>query len=176
MPCGQKKSASEIIHSHTVTPPLAAMDGTTFRLKTATTNSRTRSHRPSTRRRCGASCATGADGAAMTSFANGVFSMNDRTRQTSAQPRPQMPRRAAAGDVGLQAGLLDNGAVAFGQFFAEFVHVLVAFPRKDFAERRETGRHRRTVGVVGAAVKNFMLGNQIHPCAAGAEGSERQAA
>src|SRR5438552_17382390 len=96
MPCGQKKSASEMIHSQTVTPPLAAMDGTTLRLKTATTKSRTRSHRPSTRRRCSASCVTGADGAAVTSFANGVFSMNDRTHQTSAQPRPQMPRRAAA--------------------------------------------------------------------------------
>src|SRR5438477_263948 len=82
---------------------------------------------------------------------------------------------AGARDIGLQAGLLDDGAVAFGQFFAEFVHVPVAFPRKDFAERRETGRHRYTVGVVGAAVKNFMLGNQIHHCAAGAESSERQA-
>src|SRR5437773_2097333 len=95
MPCGQKKSASEMTYSQTVTPPLAAMDGTTLRLKTATTKSRTRSQRPSTRRRCGASCARGADGAAVTSFANGVFSMNDRTRQTSDQPRPQMPHRAA---------------------------------------------------------------------------------
>src|SRR5690349_18579920 len=55
MPCGQKNSTSEISHSHTVTPPLAAIDGTTFRLKTATTNSSTRSKRPSTRFRCGCS-------------------------------------------------------------------------------------------------------------------------
>ena len=32
-----------MIHSQTVTPPLAAIDGTTFRLKTATTKSNTRS-------------------------------------------------------------------------------------------------------------------------------------
>src|ERR1700760_3575329 len=49
MPCGQKKSSSAMIHNQTVTPPLAAMDGTTLRLKTATTNSRTRSQRPRTR-------------------------------------------------------------------------------------------------------------------------------
>src|SRR6267143_1188090 len=46
MPCGQKKRTSEMSQSHTVTPPLAAMEGTTFRLKTATTNRRTRSRRP----------------------------------------------------------------------------------------------------------------------------------
>src|SRR2546428_1960453 len=60
MPCGQKKSTSEMIQSQTVTPPLAAMEGTTLRLKTATTKSKTRSHRPSTRRRCGTSCVAGA--------------------------------------------------------------------------------------------------------------------
>ena len=38
-------------HSHTVTPPLAAMEGVTFRLKMATTNNRTRSLRRRTRRR-----------------------------------------------------------------------------------------------------------------------------
>src|SRR5579872_158799 len=54
MPCGQKKSSSEITHSQTVTPPLAAMEGTTLRLNTATTNRSTRSHRPRTRFRCGA--------------------------------------------------------------------------------------------------------------------------
>src|ERR1700681_2998925 len=53
MPCGQKKSSSEISHNHTVTPPLAAMEGTTLRLKTATTKRRTRSQRPKTRRKCG---------------------------------------------------------------------------------------------------------------------------
>src|ERR1700685_2129776 len=57
IPCGQKKSTSEMIQSQTVTPPLAAIDGTTLRLKTATTKRRTRSKRPRTRRRCGASAA-----------------------------------------------------------------------------------------------------------------------
>src|SRR4029077_1757351 len=42
-----------MIQSQTVTPPLAAMLGTTLRLKTATTNSSTRSKRPRTRFRCG---------------------------------------------------------------------------------------------------------------------------
>src|ERR1051326_160860 len=53
IPWGQKNKTSEIIQSHTVTPPFAAMDGTTLRLKTATTKSRTRSQRRSTRRKCG---------------------------------------------------------------------------------------------------------------------------
>src|SRR5580698_2197916 len=52
MPCGQKNSTSEISHSQTVTPPFAAMLGTTFRLNTATTNSAIRSQRPSERLRC----------------------------------------------------------------------------------------------------------------------------
>src|SRR5260370_33233734 len=75
MACGQKKSMSEMIQSQTVTPPWAAIEGTTLRLKAATTKSKTRSHRPSTRRRCGASGATGAAGAVMTSFVNDALSM-----------------------------------------------------------------------------------------------------
>src|SRR5580692_8646647 len=39
-------------HSQMVTPPFAAIDGSTFRLNTATTNSSTRSRLPSTRFRC----------------------------------------------------------------------------------------------------------------------------
>ncbi len=35
IPCGQKKRTNEIIQSQIVTPPFAAMDGKTFRLKTA---------------------------------------------------------------------------------------------------------------------------------------------
>src|ERR1035438_7403413 len=42
-----------MIQSHTVTPPFAAMEGTTLRLNTATTNSSNRSRRPRTRFRCG---------------------------------------------------------------------------------------------------------------------------
>src|SRR4051794_38258532 len=38
-----------MIHNQTVTPPFAAIDGTTFKLKTATTKSRIRSQRPRTR-------------------------------------------------------------------------------------------------------------------------------
>src|SRR5436189_2728493 len=53
MPCGQKNNRIEMIHSQIVTPPFAAIEGTTFRLKTATTNSKTRSQRPRTRFRCG---------------------------------------------------------------------------------------------------------------------------
>ena len=49
IPCGQKNSTREMIHNQTVTPPLAAIEGTTLRLNTATTNSRTKSPRPSTR-------------------------------------------------------------------------------------------------------------------------------
>src|SRR5215471_5031122 len=55
IPCGQKKRSREMIHSQTVTPPLAAIDGTTLRLNTATTNSSTRSRRPSARIRWGVS-------------------------------------------------------------------------------------------------------------------------
>src|SRR5690242_11659565 len=74
MPCGQKKRTSEMIQSQTVTPPFAAMEGTTLRLKTATTKSRTRSQRPRTRLRCGASCASATGRAVvMTSFDNDVF-------------------------------------------------------------------------------------------------------
>src|SRR3984957_20073664 len=53
IPCGQKKSNRAISHSQTVTPPLAAIDGMTFRLNTATTNSNAKSTRPRTRFRCG---------------------------------------------------------------------------------------------------------------------------
>ena len=42
-----------MIQSQTVMLPFAAIDGTTFRLKTATTKSNTRSKRPSTRFRWG---------------------------------------------------------------------------------------------------------------------------
>jgi hypothetical protein len=42
-----------MIQSQMVTPPLAAMEGTTFKLKTATTKRRTRSRRPRARIRWG---------------------------------------------------------------------------------------------------------------------------
>jgi hypothetical protein len=43
-----------MIQSQMVTPPLAAMEGTTFKLKTATTKRRTRSRRPRARISLGA--------------------------------------------------------------------------------------------------------------------------
>src|ERR1700733_1457435 len=49
IPCGQKKRRREMIQSQMVTPPLAAIEGTTLRLKTATTKRRTRSRRPRAR-------------------------------------------------------------------------------------------------------------------------------
>src|SRR4029077_10877256 len=52
-PWGRKNSKREMSHNQRVTPPFAAMLGTTLRLKTATTNRATRSHLPRTRRRCG---------------------------------------------------------------------------------------------------------------------------
>src|ERR1700739_451271 len=60
-----------------VTPPLAAMDGNTLRLKTATTKSSTRSRRPSTRFRCGCSAAEAAliSTAFVTSLLNLRFSL-----------------------------------------------------------------------------------------------------
>ena len=49
MPCGQKNKSREMIQSQIVIPPFAAIEGTTLRLKTATTNSKTKSRRPSAR-------------------------------------------------------------------------------------------------------------------------------
>src|SRR4029077_19600963 len=51
----QKKRTRQRIQSQTVTPPFAAMLGTTFRLNTATTNRATKSQRPSARFRCAVS-------------------------------------------------------------------------------------------------------------------------
>src|SRR5712691_6022325 len=48
-----EKRRSEMIQSQMVTPPLAAIEGTTLRLKTATTKRRTRSRRPRARIRWG---------------------------------------------------------------------------------------------------------------------------
>src|SRR3954463_11353180 len=54
IPWGQKKKTSASTQSQMVTPPLAAIEGTTFRFTIATTNSRIKSMRPSTRFRFGA--------------------------------------------------------------------------------------------------------------------------
>src|ERR1700677_4832917 len=52
-PCGQKKQERAISHSQSVTGPEAETAGIRFRLATATTKSKTRSRRPSTRSRPG---------------------------------------------------------------------------------------------------------------------------
>ena len=64
---------------------------------------------------------------------------------------------AGARDIGLQAGFLDDCAIAFGEHFAEIADVSVGFACKDFAERGEARGHCNTVRVVGATVKNFVL-------------------
>src|SRR5467141_1042730 len=82
---------------------------------------------------------------------------------------------AGAGDVGLQAGFLDDGAIAFGEILAESADVRITLARQDLAERRQARGHRHTVRVVCATVKDFVLRDQIHHCAARAERSQRQA-
>src|SRR5258706_2917273 len=260
MPWGQKKSMSEMIQSQTVTPPLAAIEGTTLRLKTATTKSKTRSQRPSTRRRCGTSLARGAADAVMTSFVNDALSMVrgpklPMTYKEQAGLRPgvhmvllvargtdkghaafvlslckrrcnflkhsevlvdvgcgvlngdgplfippvglsqhaaidhgepvvapeididvgpvaivlnflrikhQRAIDAGAGTVSLQAGFLDDVAIALGKSFAELADVRIIFARQDFAESGEARGHGHAVRVVCAAVEDFVLGDQIH--------------
>src|SRR5215469_3579463 len=71
MPWGQKKRRSEMIQSQTVTPPLAAIEGTTFRLKTATTKRSTRSRRPRARIKWG--------GAADSAVVDKVFPISKQT-------------------------------------------------------------------------------------------------
>src|SRR5277367_1912809 len=85
MPWGQKKRMREMIHSQMVTPPLAAMDGTTLRLKTATTKSRTRSHRPRTRRRWGVAGSPFAIGE-MASFDNSLLLTTEEHRRDFHRP------------------------------------------------------------------------------------------
>src|SRR5437667_6072645 len=43
-----------------------------------------------------------------------------------------------AGDVGPQAGFLDDGAIAFGELLAELADVNIVLAHENFAERRET--------------------------------------
>src|SRR5215467_4859103 len=71
------------------------------------------------------------------------------------------------GDVSLQAGFLDDSAIAFGEFSAEIADVGVSLSREDFAESREPCSHGHAVGVVRAAVEDFVLRNEIHDGAAG---------
>ena len=54
IPCGQKNKNTPASQNQRVMGPAPATTGTTFRLTTATTKSRTKSQRPRTRRRWGA--------------------------------------------------------------------------------------------------------------------------
>src|SRR6185437_4036330 len=83
---------------------------------------------------------------------------------------------AGACDVSLQTGSLDDGAIAFRKFFAELIDVRVVFTRKNIAKRGEARGHGRAIRVVRAAVKDFVLSDQIHHGTARAECGERQAA
>src|SRR6267143_1201531 len=81
---------------------------------------------------------------------------------------------AAPGDVSLQAGFLDDVAIAFGKSFAELADVRIIFARQDFAESGEPCSHGHAVRVVRAAVEDFVLRDQIHHRAARSECSKRQ--
>src|ERR1700679_138804 len=105
MPWGQKKRTREMIHSQMVTPPLAAMDGTTLRLKTATTKRRTRSQRPRTRRKCGAAWSPFAIGE-MASLDNSLLLTTEEHRRDfigldklgRSNAAPPTKRRSAAAE------------------------------------------------------------------------------
>src|SRR5215813_15585452 len=261
IPCGAKKSSREMIQSQMVTPPLAAMDGTTFKLNTATTNSSTRSRWPRTRLRCGW------DSAVFTSSVNVSLRKlsaesplcaagNDRFLTRSAvllEPGSESRRRlrssvgrcggdqtalglslcqsgrdlvehgqvgvdvrfavlhrdgpllvppiglrqhaavhhrepivapevdidlgpvavvldllrieheravhSGARDIGFQSDFLDDRTIAVGELPAELVDQRIVFAGKDFAEGCEPGSHCDTVGVVGAAVKDLVVGD-----------------
>src|SRR5690242_13966787 len=113
MPCGQKNSSSEITHNHTVTPPLAAIDGTTLRLNTATTNSSTRSQRPSTRFRCGAPASMVPDSAVLVAEDNRQLLCRTRRRGRALLLRLRQRGR----DVSERRQMLIN--VGFGVLHAD---------------------------------------------------------
>src|SRR5580704_18307809 len=60
--------------------------------------------------------------------------------------------------------------------FFEFVHVRIVITSENLAECGKSSRHGNRIGVVGAAVENFMLRDQVHHRRAGAERRERQSA
>src|ERR1700722_1570157 len=78
--------------------------------------------------------------------------------------------------VSLQTYFRNGFAIALGKFFTELSNVGVIVASQNFAKGRQSGSHRNAVGVVGAAMKNFMLRNEIHDRAAGAEGTKWRAA
>ena len=83
---------------------------------------------------------------------------------------------SGACDVGFQSGFADDRAIAFRQRLAQLAHVRVIFARQHFAECCQSCRHRDAVGVVCAAVKNLVVGDQAHRFAACAECAQWQPA
>src|SRR5437763_1400794 len=69
----------------------------------------------------------------------------------------QRPIRPCLRNVRLQSGLRDRFAVPLSQLFAEFIHMRVILTREHFAEGRQPRRHRNRIGIVGSAVKDFVL-------------------
>src|ERR1700676_3481336 len=71
--------------------------------------------------------------------------------------------------VGLQPNFSHSFAIAVGEFLTELADVRIILASQHFAKSSQPGSHRNAVGVVGAAMKNFVLRNQIHDRAAGAK-------
>ena len=65
-------------------------------------------------------------------------------------------------DVDLQAHLGDDFLIAIDQFLAEFLDVRVVFASQNLGEGRQTGGRRNRIRVVGAAVKNLVLRDEVH--------------
>ncbi len=71
-------------------------------------------------------------------------------RASARRLRPRSRRR-------LQPGLLDDRAIAFGKFLAQLLDMRIVFSRQNFTERRQPRGHGDAVGVVRAAVEDFVL-------------------
>src|ERR1700676_576527 len=82
---------------------------------------------------------------------------------------------AGANDVGLQTYFGHGFAIALSEFFTELADVRVILASQNFAKSGQPGSHGNAVGVVGAAMKNFMLRNTIHHRAARADRAEWRA-
>src|ERR1700688_1694995 len=82
---------------------------------------------------------------------------------------------AGADYVSLQTNFSDCFAIALGKFFAEHTNVCVILASQNFAKSCQARSHGNAVGVVGAAMKNLVLRDEIHHSAAGAERTEWRA-
>ena len=84
--------------------------------------------------------------------------------------------RAGLRDVALQAHLGDGLPIAIDQLLAELFDVGVVLAGENIAEGRKAGRHRNRIRVVGAAVKDLVLRDEVHHRLVRAEGRQREAA